>query len=191
MTKVDEVAEERSIRTLKGLTLVYTGDGKGKTTAALGLVLRAVGRGMKTAVLQFIKSPQRTYGEQIALERLGVQIRQLGAGFTWTRTPEEHRAALETAWQIAKQTVMSGEYDLVILDEINNALSIRKFPIEDVLPLHEVLDVIENRPFHVHLVLTGRNAHPEVIQRADLVSDIHAVKHYYDEGIPAVKGIEF
>jgi cob(I)alamin adenosyltransferase len=178
-------------KTRKGLTLVYTGEGKGKTTAALGLVLRAVGRGMKTTVLQFIKSPQRTYGEQIALERLGVPIRQLGVGFTWTRTPEEHRTALETAWQTAKQTVMSGKYDLVILDEINNALAIQKFPIEDVLPLHEVLEVIEHRPSHVHLVLTGRHAHPEVIRRADLVSEIHAVKHYYDEGIPAVKGIEF
>lgn len=175
----------------KGLTLVYTGDGKGKTTAALGLVLRATGRGMKVLILQFIKSPQRTYGEQIALAKLGVDIRQLGIGFTWTKTPEEHRAALRTAWRIAKEAVSKGEHDLIVLDEINNALAIRAFPVDDVLPLGEVLELIEGRPPHVHLVLTGRNAHPEVIRRADLVSEIREVKHYYREGIPAVRGIEY
>ncbi|MCA0757678.1 cob(I)yrinic acid a,c-diamide adenosyltransferase [Paenibacillus sp. N4] len=175
----------------KGYTLVYTGDGKGKTTASLGLAVRATGRGFKVLILQFIKSPQRTYGEHIALSKLGVDIRQLGVGFTWTKTPEEHRAALQTAWSIAKQEVMNGDWDVVILDEIHNALAIDKFPVGDVLPLHEVLELIERRPGHLHLVLTGRNAKQEIIEKADLVSEVQVVKHYYNEGVPAVLGIEY
>ncbi|MFC4799362.1 cob(I)yrinic acid a,c-diamide adenosyltransferase [Neobacillus sp. GCM10023253] len=175
----------------QGLTLVYTGHGKGKTTAAIGLTVRAVGRGLKVKIYQFIKSPERSYGEQIALRKLGVEMEQLGRGFTWTKTPDEHREALRTGWAKAKETVMSGEYDLVILDELNNALAIDTFPIEDVLPLNEVMDLIINRPSHVHLVLTGRDAKREIREIADLVSVIEVEKHYYDEGIPAVKGIEF
>lgn len=175
----------------KGMTLVYTGDGKGKTTSSIGLAVRSVGRGMKVKILQFIKSPQRTYGEQIALKKLGVEMEQLGIGFTWTKTPEEHREALKKAWPIARDTVMSGEYDLVILDELNNALSIDKFPIDDVLPLEEVLTMIKEKPEHVHLVITGRNAKEEVKQLADLVSVIDVEKHYYDDGVDAIKGIEF
>ncbi|MCL7746571.1 cob(I)yrinic acid a,c-diamide adenosyltransferase [Halalkalibacter alkaliphilus] len=175
----------------QGLTLVYTGNGKGKTTSALGLALRGIGRGFKVKILQFIKSPERTYGEQIALEKLGVEMVQLGIGFTWTKTPEEHREALRKAWPKAKEAVMSGEYDLVILDELNNALAIDKFPIDDVLPYSEVIDLIENKPSHVHLVITGRSAKQEIKELADLVSVIEPEKHYYNEGIPAVKGIEF
>lgn len=175
----------------KGLTLVYTGDGKGKTTSALGLALRATGRGLKVKIYQFIKSPERTYGEKIALQKLGVEMVQLGIGFTWTKTPEEHREALKKAWPIARDAVMSGEYDLVILDELNNALAIDSFPIDDCIPLKEVLEVIKNKPSHVHLVITGRNAKQEIKDIADLVSIIEPEKHYYNEGIPAVKGIEF
>ncbi|MDQ0228990.1 cob(I)yrinic acid a,c-diamide adenosyltransferase [Metabacillus malikii] len=175
----------------RGLTLVYTGDGKGKTTSALGLTVRAVGRGLNVKILQFIKSPQRSYGEQIALEKLGVEIEQLGIGFTWTKTPEEHREALRIAWPKAKEAVMSGNYDVVVLDELNNALAIETFPIDDVLPLAEVIEMMKNKPSHVHLVITGRSAKDEVKEIADLVSVIDAEKHYYDEGIPAVKGIEF
>ncbi|ARK30009.1 cob(I)yrinic acid a,c-diamide adenosyltransferase [Halalkalibacter krulwichiae] len=177
--------------TKRGLILVYTGDGKGKTTASLGLALRSVGRGQKVKIFQFIKSPERTYGEQIALRKLGVEMVQLGIGFTWTKTPEEHREALKKAWPIAKEAVMSGEYDVVILDELNNALAIEKFSIEDVLPLDEVIDLLKNKPSHVHLVITGRNAKKEILDLADLVSVIEPEKHYYNEGIPAVKGIEF
>lgn len=175
----------------KGLTLVYTGDGKGKTTSAIGLAVRATGRGMKVKILQFIKSPERTYGEKIVLDKLGVEMVQLGIGFTWTKTPEEHREALKKAWPLAKETVMSGEYDVVILDELNNALAIDSFPIADVLPLNEVIDVIKNKPSHVHLVITGRSAKDEIKEVADLVSVIDVEKHYYNDGVPAVKGIEF
>lgn len=175
----------------KGLTLVYTGHGKGKTTSALGLALRGVGRGFNVRIFQFIKSPQRSYGEQIAFKKLGVEMVQLGIGFTWTKTPEEHREALRIGWPKAKEAVMSGEYDLVILDELNNALAIDTFPIDDVLPLKEVIELIKNKPPHVHLCITGREAKQEIKDIADLVSVIEAEKHYYDEGIPAVKGIEF
>lgn len=178
-------------KSTKGLTLVYTGNGKGKTTAALGIALRSTGRGMKVKIYQFIKSPQRTYGEQIALQKLGVEMVQLGIGFTWTKTPEEHREALRKAWPIARDAVLSGEYDVVILDELNNALSIDKFPIDDVLPKEEVLDMIRNKPEHVHLIITGRNALNEVKELADLVSVIDPEKHYYEDGVEAVKGLEF
>lgn len=175
----------------RGLTLVYTGDGKGKTTAALGLAIRAIGRGLNIKIYQFIKSPERTYGEKIALEKLGVEMEQLGIGFTWTKTPEEHREALRIGWPKAKEAVMSGKYDLVILDELNNALAIDTFPIDDVLPLQEVISMIKEKPAHVHLVITGRNAKDEIKEVADLVSVVQEEKHYYHEGVQAVKGIEF
>ncbi|MDQ0884431.1 cob(I)yrinic acid a,c-diamide adenosyltransferase [Peribacillus sp. V2I11] len=175
----------------RGLMLIYTGNGKGKTTASLGVTLRAIGRGMNVKYLQFIKSPERTYGEALALRKLGVEMEQLGIGFTWTKTPEEHRSALSLAWEKAKRALSDPGIDLLVLDELNNALAISKFPIEDVLPLAEVIDAIRNRPPHMHIVITGRDAKPELMEMADLVSSIEATKHYYDEGIGAVKGLEF
>ncbi|HZG70609.1 MAG TPA: cob(I)yrinic acid a,c-diamide adenosyltransferase [Chondromyces sp.] len=175
----------------KGLVLVYTGNGKGKTTASLGLAVRATGRGKRVLMIQFIKSPQRTYGEKIIFDKIGIEMYQMGVGFTWTKTPEEHREALRHAWNFTKEKVMSGNYDVVILDELNNALAIDRFPIDDVLPLHEVLELIQQRPKSMHLVITGRSAKHEILKVADLVSEINATKHYYDEGIPAVLGIEF
>lgn len=175
----------------KGLLLVYTGEGKGKTTASLGVTLRAIGRGLTVRYLQFIKSPERTYGEQIALRKLGVEMEQMGIGFTWTKTPEEHRTALAKAWTKTKAALQDESIDLLVLDELNNALAISKFPIDDVLPLTEIIEAIQQRPSTMHLVITGRSAHPALLAMADLVSTIDATKHYYDEGIPAVKGLEF
>jgi cob(I)alamin adenosyltransferase len=174
----------------RGLVLVYTGHGKGKTTAALGLAIRSWGRGMKVLVLQFIKSPERTYGERQALEKLGIEMFQMGIGFTWTKTPDEHREALRKALAYTETKIMSGQYDVIILDELNNALSIDRFPIGDVLPLKEVMKLIEDRPYGLHLVITGRNAKQEIIDMADLVTEMNPVKHYYEEGIPAMKGLE-
>lgn len=173
-----------------GLTLLYTGNGKGKTTASLGLAMRAVGRDQKVLIIQFIKSPERDYGEEKSLKKLGIEVIQTGIGFTWTKTPEEHRKALKEAWVLTKKRVMKGEHDLIILDEINNALAIDRFPINDVLPLKEVLDLIEKRPKGMNLVLTGRNAKEEVMEKADLVSEVMMRKHYYEEGVPAVIGLE-
>jgi cob(I)alamin adenosyltransferase len=175
----------------QGLFLMYTGEGKGKTTASLGVTLRAIGRGMNVKYLQFIKSPERTYGEALALQKLGVKMEQLGIGFTWTKTPEEHREALKLAWAKAKEALCNPETDLLVLDELNNALAISTFPIDDVLPLAEVIEAIQNRPSHMHLVVTGRSAEKELIELADLVSTIEATKHYYESGVPAVKGLEF
>ncbi len=175
----------------QGLLLVYTGEGKGKTTASLGVTLRAIGRGYRVKYMQFIKSPERTYGEALALRKLGVEMEQMGIGFTWTKTPEEHRKALKVAWQKAKAALEDPSIDLLVLDELNNAFSIDKFPIDDVLPLQEVIEAIQNRPATMHLVITGRNAKQELIELADLVSTIDATKHYYERGIPAVKGLEF
>jgi cob(I)alamin adenosyltransferase len=176
---------------LKGLVLVYTGEGKGKTTAALGVAIRANGRGMKTLMIQFIKSPQRTYGEKIVFDKLGIEMYQTGIGFTWTKTPEEHREALKSAWAFVKEKLENEKYDVVILDELNNALAIDKFPIEDVLPLQEVIDVIAKYRELSYIVITGRSAKKEITNLADLVTEMKPVKHYYNEGIPAVKGIEF
>jgi cob(I)alamin adenosyltransferase len=175
----------------RGLVLVYTGDGKGKTTAAVGLAVRASGRGKRVVMIQFIKSPERTYGEKITFDKLGIEIYQKGSGFTWTKTPEVHRQALQEAWQFAKEKIMSGKYDIVILDELNNALSIDSFPIDDVLPLQDVLDTFDNRPESVHLLITGRGAKQELIDFADLVTEMKPIKHYYEEGVTAVLGIEF
>ncbi|MFF2857943.1 cob(I)yrinic acid a,c-diamide adenosyltransferase, partial [Peribacillus sp. NPDC058002] len=131
------------------------------------------------------------YGEALALKKLGVEMEQLGIGFTWTKTPEEHRNALSLAWEKARLALSDPGIDLLVLDELNNALAISKFPIEDVLPLTEVIDAIRSRPAHMHIVITGRDAKPELMEMADLVSSIEATKHYYDEGIGAVKGLEF
>lgn len=176
----------------QGMLLVYTGDGKGKTTASLGVTLRAIGRGMNVQYYQFIKSPTRSYGEQIALRKLGVETVQLGVGFTWTKTPEEHRQALKKAWDIVKKALADETIDLLVLDELNNALAISRFPVDDVLPLAEVLEAIQHRPKHMHVVVTGRSAHPSLLAIADLVSTIDATKHYYEEqDVTAMKGLEF
>ncbi|KAF0821826.1 cob(I)yrinic acid a,c-diamide adenosyltransferase [Cytobacillus firmus] len=176
----------------KGMLLVYTGDGKGKTTASLGVALRAIGRGMKVKYYQFIKSPERTYGEKLALRKLGVETVQLGIGFTWTKTPEEHREALARAWQTVKEELKDETTDVLVLDELNNALAITRFPIDDVLPLAEVLEAIQNRPKTMHLVITGRSAHPAILELADLASTIDATKHYYaEQDVKAMKGLEF
>ena len=175
----------------KGRVIVYTGDGKGKTTAALGLAIRAAGRGKKAAVIQFIKSPERTYGEQLIFQKLGIEMYQMGAGFTWTKTPEVHREALKRAWEFAKEKVMSGMYDLIVLDELNNALAIDRFPVDDIVSVQDVLQLIRTRPPALHLVITGRSAKRELMEAADIVTEMKLVKHDYEQGVTAMKGIEF
>ena len=175
----------------KGLVLVYTGDGKGKTTAALGLAIRALGREKKVCIIQFIKSPAIETGEKIFFEKLGVEMYQMGLGFTTTLTPEDHRRALQEGWSFTKKKITTGSYDLVILDEINNALAIDRFSIDDVLPLADVIETIKKRPANMNIVLTGRNAKKEIIDLADLATHMEMEKHYYNKGIQAMKGIEY
>lgn len=170
----------------QGCVQIYTGNGKGKTTAALGLALRAVGRGFKVCFFQFIKGGG-PYGEHLAAERLAPLFTLIQTGRPgWVNTKDitEDRRLAQEAFQQAREILVSGDYDLVICDEINGAVG---FGLVDV---EQVLELIRIRPNHVELVLTGRNAHERVIEAADLVTEMCEVKHYYKTGVPARNGIE-
>ena len=172
----------------KGLIIVYTGAGKGKTTAALGLAFRAVGSGLRVLMVQFIKGSWH-YGELDAAGAFGDRfvIRPMGRGFVKLGgeiDPEDKRAA-EEAWAFAREKIFSGEYDMIVLDEINYAISY------GLVPVAPVLDTLKQKPEMVHVVLTGRNAHPQVVELADLVTEMREVKHPYQKGIEAQRGIEY
>jgi cob(I)alamin adenosyltransferase len=171
----------------QGLIQVYTGDGKGKTTCALGLALRAVGQGLKVYLVQFLKG--RETGESRAAARLAPELtfRFFGTpGLVNLRAPDpEDLEALRQAWELAKEIIRSGDYDLVILDEINLALA------HGLIGLEEALETLRRRPPGVEVVLTGRQAPPEVVALADLVTEMRAVKHYYQAGVPSRRGIEW
>ncbi|MBW3628807.1 MAG: cob(I)yrinic acid a,c-diamide adenosyltransferase [Gemmatimonadetes bacterium] len=169
-----------------GLLIVNTGDGKGKSTAALGILLRAAGREMRVGMWQFIKSAETRYGEHIAAERLGVHIVPLGDGFTWlSENIAEDRARAEQGWSLCRQALSSGDYDVVIFDELTYPLRF------GWLELEEVLTEIRNRPLGTHVVITGRNAPDGLIEAADLVTEMKLVKHpYREQGIGAQPGIE-
>lgn len=172
----------------KGLIIVHTGPGKGKTTAALGLGFRAVGNGLKVLMVQFIKGSWH-YGELDAAESFGenFQIRPMGKGFVklgGKPDPEQVQAA-EEAWNYAREKLFSGEYDMIILDEIHYAISYGLVKVEPVV------EALRQKPEEVHLVLTGRNAPPQIVELADLVTEMREVKHPYQKGIDAQRGIEY
>ena len=170
----------------RGCVQVYTGNGKGKTTAALGLALRAVGRGLRVCVFQFIKGGG-PYGEHLVAEKLAplFTIIQSGRpGWVNTKDTGEDRRVAQEALVRVQGLLKSGDYDLVVLDEINGAVG---FGLVDV---EQVLDLIALKPELVELVLTGRNAHERVIAAADLVTEMREIKHYYAAGVPARSGIE-
>ena len=172
----------------KGLLIVLTGDGKGKTSAALGIALRAYGHNMSICVIQFIKGSFVT-GESLAAEKLGIEFVSLGKGFVIAKGSElnlkEHRSAAEKALTLARERMLSGALNILILDEINNAVKL------GLLDIAAVLDLVKSKPQNLHLVLTGRNAHPDLIAAADLVTEMHALKHPFDSGLPAQKGIDY
>lgn len=173
----------------RGLLVVHTGNGKGKTTAALGLALRAWGNGMKILILQFIKGGWK-YGELKALAQLAPRlvIEQMGEGFVSKATEaekEQHKKAAQETLRRAEEEIASGRWDMVILDEINYAV---KFGL---VPLEAALALAEKKPPRLHLVMTGRDAAPQLIERADLVTEMKEVKHPLKEGIKAQRGIEF
>ena len=171
----------------RGLIIVNTGDGKGKTTAALGLAFRAVGVGFKVFMFQYIKGKWKT-GEKKLADRLypEIEIRPMGDGFTWdTNNPDQDKATTTEIWEVSKEAISSGKYDMVILDEINVVM---KLGYLDPAPVVEFLQARDPR---LHVVLTGRGAPPSVIEAADLVSEIVAIKHPYKAGVKAQKGIEF
>ncbi len=166
------------------MTIVYTGDGKGKTTAALGLALRAFGGGEKVLILQFIKGAQIS-GELEALKLLPIEIRQCGLGFTNQGEISAHKSAAANALKIAQDEIISGKWNLIILDEINYAV---KFGL---IGEAEMLNLLKICPANLDLVFTGRNATEKLIEAADLVTEMKLIKHPYQRGIQARRGIEF
>ena len=184
-----EVPADRTPESRKGLILINTGPGKGKTTAALGTGLRAVGCGMRVLMLQFLKGSWH-YGELDGVLPFGDNfiLKQLGRGFVkvgGAETDPEDLKMVEAAWEESRQAILSGEYDLVILDEINYAISY------GMLDPEKVAATLLERPEMVHVILTGRNAHPRLVEIADTVTEMREVKHAYQKGILAQRGIEY
>lgn len=171
----------------KGLVIIHTGLGKGKTTASLGLALRAIGQGLKVGMVQFIKGSVPT-GEAIFVQQfnLPIEMHTLGDGFTWnTQDREQDMATARTAWEQAVRLLRDTSFDMVILDELNLIIHY------GYLPLAEVLTELRNKREMLHVVITGRNADAALIELADLVTDMKVVKHPYTAGIKAQKGVEF
>lgn len=173
----------------KGLLMVNTGDGKGKTSAALGVIIRAAGRGMNCALIQFMKSKTDRYGEHESLEKLGVEVHTMGDGFTWdTNDKTQDIKTSEETWKLCVEKMRSEEYDLLVFDEIVYVLDYKFLDVNEVL--NEVKIVREKQP-HLHIIMTGRNAPPELVEAADLVTEMQEIKHPFHVGIYAQQGIEF
>src|SRR5438132_5571661 len=171
----------------RGLLIVHTGKGKGKSTAAFGMVLRCLGHGMRVGIVQFVKGVWST-GERVALDRFGdlVTCRAMGEGFTWdTQDRARDIAAARNAWDTAKAILSDPSYRLVLLDELNIVLRY------DYLPLDEVVAALKAKRVDLHVAVTGRNARPELIEAADLVTEMTLVKHPFRSGVKAQPGIEF
>jgi len=173
----------------RGLIIVNTGPGKGKTTAAMGTALRAVGQGMKVLMLQFLKGSWH-YGELDAVKAFGDNfiMKQMGRGFVKVGGAEpdpEDVKMVESAWNESRQAILSGQWDLVILDEINYAIGY------GMLDPAKVVDALKQKPEMVHVILTGRNAHPTIVELADTVTEMRQVKHAYEKGVEAQRGIEY
>jgi cob(I)alamin adenosyltransferase len=177
--------KEKTVAPAKGLVIINTGNGKGKTTAALGLMMRAWGNDMSVVMLQFIKSPENGSGEYRAAKRIGIEILQGGAGFVFDpQDANVHRTLAIKQWQEAQKRINSGKYDLVVLDELTYPL---KF---GWIAVGEVIDVLEHRPSNLHVVITGREAPRALIDFADTVVNVGDVKHHFKKGIKAQAGIE-
>ena len=171
----------------KGVVMVHTGKGKGKSTAAFGVVFRALGNGMKVGVVQFVKGKWQT-GERVILEKLGDQVTMtaMGDGFTWeTQDRQRDIDAARAAWERAKEMIMDDEHDLVLCDELNIVLRY------DYLPVEEIIETLKAKPEMKHVIITGRNAKEALIDCADLVTDMTMIKHPFRDGVKAQKGIEF
>ena len=170
----------------KGLVIVNTGNGKGKTTAALGLLMRCWGQDLRVVMLQFLKAKTGKWGEIRAAQRMGVEITPLGQGFTWmSENIEQDRALAQACWQQCREKIESGLYDVVILDEIT-------YPLKyGWLDTEEVLNTLRQRNPQMHVVITGRDAPEELIAYADLATEMREIKHPFQQGIKAQPGIEF
>ncbi|NBD22190.1 cob(I)yrinic acid a,c-diamide adenosyltransferase [Aquabacterium fontiphilum] len=180
-----DAPQQREKADRRGLLIVNTGDGKGKSTAAFGLALRAHGRGKPVRIFQFMKVPSARFGEHRAFEQLGVPVEGLGDGFSWKSKDLEHSAQLaREGWARARAVIEAGETFLVVLDELTYPL------IYGWVPLDEVVTALRDRPREVHVVITGRDCPDEIVAIADTVSEVRKVKHAYEAGIPAQRGIE-
>ena len=170
----------------KGLLVVYTGDGKGKTTAALGMVFRALGRGLKVSVIQFIKGRWKT-GEQLMAARLeGLDWKVMGRGFTWeSEDLELDKQAAQQAWQEASGVLSGGTADLLVLDELTYTFQL------GFLDLDQVLDSLKKRPPAMHVVITGRGAPAALLEAADLVTEMNPIKHPFQQGVAAQPGVDY
>jgi cob(I)alamin adenosyltransferase len=170
----------------RGRIIIHTGDGKGKTTAAFGVALRASGHGLKTAVVQFIKGTW-DYGETKAIERLtNVEVTRIGSGFTWlAEDPAQPRQLAEEAWKVARERALSDSYDLLILDELTYAMT------EGYVGVDDVLGLLSDKPQRLSVVITGRNAPAALIEAADTVTEMRCIKHAFSEGVRARRGIEY
>jgi cob(I)alamin adenosyltransferase len=176
----------RATRKAPSVVIVNTGEGKGKSTAAFGTALRAVARGWKVCVVQFIKSDRWKVGERGVAMRLGIEWWTIGDGFTWdSRNMDQTEAVAREAWRVAKEKIASGEYGLVVLDEVTYPMTWGWIPVSDVV------DAIRGRPSSVNVIATGRDAPPELIEVADTVSEVRNVKHAFDSGVRAIRGIDF
>jgi cob(I)alamin adenosyltransferase len=170
----------------RSLVLVNTGDGKGKSTAAFGVVMRSVARGWRVCVIQFIKSDKWKVGEEAVGRQLGVEWLKGGDGFTWESPDlDQSRGRAVAAWELAASTIAGGEYELVVLDEITYPLNYGWVPVDDVL------GTIRSRPEHVNIVATGRSAPEALVELADTVTEMRKVKHAFDRGIRARRGLDF
>ena len=173
----------------RGLLIVHTGNGKGKTTCALGLMMRAAGQGLRCCMIQFMKSRNDRYGEHISAEKLGIEVLTMGDGFTWdTKNPEQDRETANETWALCVEKLRSGDYDLLVFDELVYVLSYGMLPIDEVLA--EIRAARARQP-SLHIVVTGRDAPAALIEAADLVTEMTEVKHPFQVGIRAQKGIEF
>jgi len=173
----------------RGLLIVHTGNGKGKTTCALGLMMRAAGQDLSCCMIQFMKSRNDRYGEHVAAEKLGIEVHTMGDGFTWdTKNPEQDRQTARKTWDLCVEKMRSGDYDLLVFDELVYVLSYDMLPVDQVLS--EIRSARGRQP-SLHIVVTGRDAPKELIEAADLVTEMTEVKHPFQAGIRAQKGIEF
>ncbi|MEJ7847013.1 MAG: cob(I)yrinic acid a,c-diamide adenosyltransferase [Pyrinomonadaceae bacterium] len=173
----------------KGLLMVNTGDGKGKTTAALGVLVRAAGRGMNCCLIQFMKSRTDRYGEHESLEQLGIEIHTMGDGFTWdTKDTAQDIKTSEETWALCVEKMRSEDYDLLVFDELVYVLDYKFLDVEKVLA--EIKAVRAKQP-NLHIIVTGRNASTALVEAADLVTEMKEIKHPFHAGIYAQQGIEF
>ena len=170
----------------RALVVVNTGNGKGKTTAALGVLFRAWGRGLSVCMLQFIKSTTSNYGENKAAKKAGIEMISLGGGFTWlSKDIEKDKALARELWEQCKAKIASGEYDVVVLDEFTYPLTYGWLPVD------EVIAFLRKRPQRTHVIITGRDAPQELVDYADLVTEMREIKHPFQQGLKAQPGIEF